>query len=564
MTKPDCLPSKIRWKPLINDIGFIVGALSVLFFTLSGWPLWVPDDARYAEIAREMVVSHDYITPHLNSLEYFEKPALFYWLLSLAIHWGGLHLTTLRAVNGIVGLVGCLATYAIGRGLYSRSVGLLSAFMLGTSLLYFLMVHVINLDLSLSVFLSLSLYAFLWGLQKPLGFTRRFYIGAAFIFSALAVMTKGLIGIVFPCLIVFLWIVILRNVRLLKSCYFVSSFFLFLLVALPWHLLLQHRHPEFFNFYFINQQFLRYATLEANRYQPIWFFIPILLLGFFPWVVFLPQTLYSLWKRIKKSRTHAANELFLIIWAGSIFIFYSFSKSKLIPYILPVMPPLALLTAQYLVERFSAPRSYGLRIGFLVLTSIASTIMVLFILFTLLHWLPDGAGIYFVLASILLCIGCSLANYLHQHQKMREALIAMIFAISVFSLLLLPTVKLFNQRSLLPLTTALKPHLTQNDEVVAYRKYYQDLPFYLERRIVLVDVIDELDFGMEHEDTRGWVLNQYEFLNHWHQSHRVFAFTTIDEYQRLQFEYPNEKIILIKQSGDNVLISNSPWPPHAL
>src|SRR5262249_22217637 len=149
------------------------------FILLGTRPLFIPDEGRYAEIAREMATSGDYITPYLNGIKYFEKPPLFYWLGAAAIKIGGLNLWFIRSINAFLGLLGCLFTYITARKIYDRLTGLLAALILGTSLLYFVMVHMVSMDLTVTIFLTISLYFYLLG---SLAFERIrlfYFLGAA-------------------------------------------------------------------------------------------------------------------------------------------------------------------------------------------------------------------------------------------------------------------------------------------------------------------------------------------------------------------------------------------------
>lgn len=320
--------SKNQW----TDSLLIMLVLGSLFFILLGdRPLFVPDEGRYAEIAREMVTSGDYITPHLNGVKYFEKPPLFYWLGAIAIKIGGASPFAIRCINALLGVFTCLITYLAGRKLHDRKTGLLAAFILGTSTLFFVMSRMISLDLPVTAFITLTLYAFLLANQQPPGSTRRSYLWAASAAAGLAVLTKGLIGIVFPVMIIGLWVICLGQWQRLKPLYLISCSAIFLFITAPWHMLVSHANPEFFYFYFIEQHFLRYTTVEVGHYQPIWFFIPAFILGFFPWVIFLPQAWSHLLIQTWQHRKKYATELFYFIWIASIFLFFSFSKSKLIP-----------------------------------------------------------------------------------------------------------------------------------------------------------------------------------------------------------------------------------------
>ena len=218
-------PSATSWW---LDIFFLLIVLGGLFFILLGSrPLFTPDEGRYAEIAREMVMRSDYVTPYLNGIKYFEKPILFYWLGAAAIKLGGLNLWSVRSINALLGLLGCLLTYVTARKLYDRMTGLLAAMILGTSVLYFVMAHMVSLDLPVTVFLTMSMYSFLLGSQEPRDRVRRFYLWGASTAAALAVLTKGLIGIVFPIMVISVWMAIMHEWRLLKKLYLPSCLFIF-------------------------------------------------------------------------------------------------------------------------------------------------------------------------------------------------------------------------------------------------------------------------------------------------------------------------------------------------
>lgn len=539
------------------DILFLTVTLGALFFIFLGSrPLFVPDEGRYAEIAREMAVSGDYVTPFLNGVKYFEKPVLFYWLGAAAIKIGGVHIWSVRSINGLLGLLGCLLTYFTARKLYNRQTGLLSALILGTSLLYFVMAHMVSLDLPVTLFLAASLYAFLLGTRAKTGWGRRLYFWCAAAAAACAVLTKGLIGIVFPILIVSSWIALFYDWRLLKRIYLPTSLLIFFLIAAPWHILVGWRNPEFFYFYFIEQHFLRYTTMDVGHYQPAWFFIPHLIIGFFPWIVFLPQSIAAALPRAWKQRDAYKTELFFLLWAGLVFLFFSFSKSKLIPYILPVFPPLAILTGHYLTQCFQQKRRPGLQAGFITLFIFSLGIALAFYLVTQ-HETFAHAKWYLNAAALSLLIG-SLAACGYSARHAQKAVHAIVAAAWIFLLLLLAAAPAMDNRTILPFAMILKPILSPQDEVITLNQYYQDLPFYLERRVTIVNWRNELSYGMQHQDTRAWMIDDAAFLKRWQGHRRVFAIMSHDEYENLQKRYPREKFYPLAKSMNNILISNYP------
>lgn len=570
-------PSKGSW--YFDLILLTVGIALAFSLFLGTRPLSVPDEARYAEIPREMLVLHDFVTPHLNGVKYFEKPPLFYWLQAGAIkvfnpliirtehalnkskrsrYLPAISEWTVRLPNAIVALLGCLFVYASGRILFERRAGLLSAIILASSLLYFTLARMVTLDMTLSTCLSGSLLAFLLAANQPPSLSRRWLFYSAYLFAGLAVLTKGLVGIVFPTMIIGFWILFSNQWHLLKQSYLPSGIVLFLLLVLPWHILVQARNPEFFQFYFINQQFLRYSTLIAERYQPNWYFIPIFVAGFLPWICFLPQAILSHfpgnWQQFKEKNSY----IFLLLWIGIIFTFFSFSHSKLIPYILPIFPALALLVGHYLSTYWQ--RSWNIIWGYIAVPLI---------------WLGLGEmGIFCLIndASIKLSQSTRLFLITSYSVFLLASIVASLFAIRkkssmAFTSLAIGSVVSFtivsvsipqlDTRSIKPLVAVLKPLLKPNDKIVAYHNYYQDLPFYLNQRVFTVNVDGELAFGMQHQDTSQWMLKDANFWPAWNSSQRIYMITSKEVYQQIN-KQKKYRIYLLAKTPQNVLLSNYP------
>ncbi len=531
------------------DSLFLLIFLGVIFFLwLGSRPLFVPDEGRYAEIAREMAASGNYITPYLNGIKYFEKPVLFYWLGAFAIKFAGLSLWTLRSINACLALAGCLLTYWVSRHLYDRLTGLLAALILGTSTLFFVMSHMIGLDLPVSIFISASLYFFLLGSKEPC----RSYFWAAAISAALAVLSKGLIGIVFPAIIAGMWICLTSQWKILRQAYLLSSSLIFLVIVTPWHYLVNLYNPEFFHFYFIEQHLLRYTTKDIGHYQPSWFFLPYLMLGLFPWCVFLPQTITRLLPLIWKQRQTYQKELFFLLWAVFIFSFFSFSKSKLIPYILPVFPPLAVLIARYLSTCLRQKQVLGLRLSYSCLLLLSLLLYAAY-----LYFMPHNS--YLSVAACILVFGALIANVLIYWNAIYAYALTIITA-GLFLSCSLASLSSLDSRTILPLAKSLKPLLRAQDEVITYNQYYQDLPFYLQRRVSILNWRNELGFGMAHQDTGAWMIQDKVFWQRFHSEQRVFVLMSISEYQTLRQNRPNEKIYLLAKTPTNVLISNKNKP----
>jgi len=538
-------------------------------------PLSAPDEARYAEIPREMWVYHDFVTPHLNGVKYFEKPPLFYWIQAASIRLfnpavgnsdlpatididnsQSINEWVVRLPNAFIALLGCLLLYSAGRLLFDRQTGLLSAVILATSLLYFTLARMITLDMCLSVCLSASLLAFLVSVKFPPGSQRRYLCYAAYSFSALAVLTKGLVGVVFPAAIVGLCILLTSQWRLLKQSYLTSGILLFLLIVLPWHILVQQRNPEFFQFYFLDQQFLRYATLIAQRYQPNWFFIPILIAGFLPWIVFLLQAIAENFPKTRQQLKEKSTSVFLLLWIGVVFIFFSLSHSKLIPYILPIFPALALLTGHYL-STHAVQRSLGVTGGAIALPClwlIFGILGIIWLLYVPSADLPKPA-IPFLIAGYGVFLLASLgAAFFYVRYRIKTAFSVLVLGSAISFIIFSTSIPRVDTRSIKPLVQVLKPLLQRHDKIVSYAQYYQDFPFYLQHRVMTAEVTNEFSFGMQHQDTRLWMLSADRFWPLWHSQQRVFMITAKAIYQ--SFKEREHAIYLIAATPRDVLLSN--------
>lgn len=553
---------KFWWRDLL----LITGLFILLFgFELGSRAIWSPDEGRYSEIPREMLVSGDFITPHLNGVKYFEKPPLFYWLQAGAIKTFGLNAWALRLTPTLFTLLTCLCAYGAGRRFYDRRTGLWTAAILGSSFLFYVLGRAIILDMAVTALISAALLTFLVGVQTAPGTRRRLYLWGFYILMALATLAKGLIGLLLPGMVIFVWMALYGEWRLLKTLYIPSGLVLFLLVAAPWHILVSQQNPEFPHFYFVQQHFLRYLTMAEKRYQPNWFFIPILLIGLYPWSAFLPQAIRQAlpsW-----SQRHAHKEtVFLLLWAVLIFGFFSLSHSKLVPYILPVFPPLAILIGHYLAS--AEPSARGLRYGLVALgligIALAAAVLALPLILTTgraqiqLQQFPGDDG--YLIAGMLAGAGIAALIALrlrHTGQRVGLVMVASAVFLATFS----HTMQRLDPKwSTKTIAEQLKPQLQDSDVVATYNAYYQDLPVYLERRITIVDWTNELTFGMQHQDTRDWMIDKTRLLDIWNSPRRVYLFANLQGIDVFRAS-AGSRYNVLAENGFIILVTNQPATP---
>lgn len=552
-----------------RDLLLLVLVLTVVYGNeLGSRALWQPDEGRYAEIPREMVQTGDYLTPRLNGVKYFEKPALFYWLQAGAIRAFGLNEWSLRLWTALFALLGCLTVYVAGRRLYSRRAGWLAVGVLAMSPMYDFLGGIITLDMAVSTFLTFALLAFLLGVREPPGPARRLWLWGFYAACALATLTKGLIGMVLPAMVIGAWMLLLNEWRQLRALYLPSGLLLFFAIAAPWHVLVARANPEFAQFYFIHEHFQRYLTTVHQRYEPAWFFIPVLMFGMYPWIAFVGHAIKDAMPRAWSERRLHREAWFLVLWAGLVFLFFSASQSKLIPYILPVLPPLALLLGRYFARAWDHSELLGpRRVFWLVLVlGLGLTFGLLYVR----HHLPAhpraesmmdllGPNLYWMAGALLLA--AVVPFVFSRRRNCRHTIVAML-AVSLLVIVSfdasLPRLNAY--RSVKPLALVLRPLLQPDDEVMAYQTYYQDLPVYLERRITVVDWKGELEFGMQVEDTSGWMIDESAFWKRWQGTRRVYLLTALDNYDKLRTEGRGQ-FHLIAQSGSNVLLTNRTMQP---
>ena len=547
----------------MRDLFFLTVLISLFFgFMLGNRPLAVPDEGRYVEIPREMVATGDYLTPRLNGVKYFEKPVLFYWLEGFSIKLFGLKGFALRLWPALFALTGCLVVYASGVRLFGRRTGLIAATVLATSLLYYALSRAIILDMPVSVLLSVALLCFLLGTHEPLGLRRRLFMWGFYSFAALAVMTKGLIGILIPGMVIGVWIILLGEWRVLKTMYLPSGLLLFLLIAAPWHILVNRANPEFFNFYFIHEHFLRYLTKIHSRYKPAWFFIPVVLLGLFPWSAFLIQAVKHNLPPSWRERHEHRDTLFLLLWAGLVFLFFSASSSKLIPYILPVFPPLSLLIGRYLAEAWDRRDFPGIQAGYAVLLIL--TLGLTIALIALPHYRASldvqKLGKYPYVFAAVLIIGTAVTWFMSKRNNFRWAFLSLTAATVLFLIVVNAAASVADMRSSKSLVSAIKQRLQPGDEVASYDTYYQDLPVYLEQRITVVNWKGELEFGTTVEDTSQWMVDEATFWKRWDGPSTIYMLMKRGTYDALH-AVGHKNLYLIAGTDDNVLAVNKEMTP---
>lgn len=502
------------------------------FLPLNTPHLFDPDEGRYAEIPREMVASGDWVTPRLNAIKYFEKPALQYWATASAYELFGEHAWTARLWSALTAFVGLLVTFWLGRRLYGERAAAFAALVQGSVLLYVGMARITTLDMSLCFALQLAMSALALLAQRDYRSWRApALLGLG---VTLAVLSKGLVGILIPGAVAALYMLLARDWWLPVRARPWWALAILAVLGAPWFIVVSQRNPEFAHFFFIVQHFQRYLSKAGfDRYEPAWFFIPVLLVGFVPWTGLLPR---SLREAVAAVRGGDRPTLLLLIWAAFVFAFFSLSQSKLIPYIVPMMPALALLCGRSL-STLPLDRLAGqLRAVAAIAAGVAAVVVALWVL-------PVGAKLvsqastlsiaWFDAAFWLLAAGGLAGMVLAR----RGHALTAVAATALGSLLFVQSALsgadwLPRIRGVVLLDTQLAPSVRPTTRLYCVNDYVQPLPFYLRRPCTLVGYRGELDFGLQQEPWRG-MANLTQFAADWQRQTDALAVLRPQDYQQL-------------------------------
>ena len=579
---------------------------TLYFFLLGASPLANPDEGRYAEIPREMLARGDWVTPRLNGVFYFEKPPLVYWCTALALQVLGPSEWAARSAPALFALAGVLLTYAAGRCWRDRRTGLFAAAVLGTSLMYSVLARILILDLPLSVLMSATLFCFLFGVRTPPGPRRRAWFYGLYAAAALATLAKGLVGFLVSGAVMFTWLLVFHQWHRLRPFYLPTGAALFLAIAAPWHLLAAQRNAVWAEFYFVREHWLRFTTTMHDRTAPWWYFVPILLAGFFPWTGYLwsavrhalcsatttadtppvttaapaPATahasgvapgttaapaagLVAWWARQRAART--ADAWFLLTWAGFIFLFFSRSQSKLPPYILPIFPALALLVGTWLAHAADHHDARRLRPGLwlwaLGLGGLALAALALAIHPALLAdaELARAARPYTLTLAAVAAVGVAAWPWLRARRAPVAYLIgAQAASLGAVFLVLAAATPVVIHRDTKALATIVAARFQPGDRIYHYRGFFHDFVFYTGQFVGTVAHQDELELEIDAAArASGRFIDEAEFRRQWELPQRLWVVARHSEAEKL-FADPTFHAHRVGATRKHVLLTNRP------
>ena len=497
----------------------------------------------------------DFVVPHFNYIEYLEKPVLAPLVTALGYALFGVSALTARLPSLLSGLAGiALAAFFVRRYLGSKAA-LYAAVILATSAGYFLMTRFAMIDMMLSLLLEAALVCLAIG---HIDDDRRFTLGA-YVCMGLAMLTKGLIGVVLPVLVMLVYLAVSRELRAVKKLRLFTGMAIVAAIFVPWGIAISIREPEFSYVFITLEHLSRYAAGGFGRTKPFWFYIPIFIAFSYPWTFFLPEACL----RVRSEGDPKAKQAlrFLLVWIATIVAFFSLSHSKLPYYLLPVAAPLAMLIGWHLSSGRASSKAV---IAVCVSGAVALAGLDLYLIF----WNKDPRG--FVLTtlmrymSLVLLTGGAASFYLIKQKKphavfwvLAGSVYAFLLSVCLAMLFLTPFLSTEHE------SKWLNRHLQPDDMVAVYASpdRFSDLPFHLKRRVVIVGsdlgtLSYEANDPEESHDLEDWHYDTQQFSRLFNTSERrIFCLLKKNKKEDIK-QLKLDRYWVIKEGYGKTLICN--------
>lgn len=492
----------------------------IMFYNLGSIPLLDPDEPVYAETPKEMYAFQEFISPRIYGEYWYDKPPMYYWLVAVAYKIFGINEFSARFPSALLGVVCVIAVYYFSRRIFdSVSVALPSALVLATSIEYWYLGKAAVTDITLNLFLTLSLLCFI---------TKKYYW--FYLWAGIATLTKGPIGLLFPGAIVFLYLLTTSRWAELKDMKIPAGILIYVFVGVPWYVIMYKIHGNIFIDTFLGFHNITRFTSPEHPEGVLWYYyIPVLILGFFPWTALAMQ---AVWNSLTKGSSERNTLIFLNIWAAFIFIFFTISRTKLISYILPMFPPLAMITGwyfNYLLSNQKRCVSWGLT------TIIVSTLLIAGMVIGLKS-MPDlKFGV--TVASAVLGVMALTACYFVWQKHFRTAFWIKVIAMTIFSLVMMTL--------LLPVAA---PHFASLDIAKQFTAQYDG-----KSQVYIIKFLRP-GFAFYTEVYGQQLLNNAEFKAAVSRAERAYFIVRESEYKSLSDTERQEITVLAKEKDKMLLL----------
>ena len=516
------------------------------FGTLDYRHLIPSDEGRYAEIAREMLVTGDWVTPRYNGYKYFEKPPLQAWATAAAFQMFGIGEWQARLWTALTGFFTILLIGFTGARIYNARAGWLAAAVLASSPMWVISGHFNSLDMGLSAFLVAALCSLLLAQTSQNKHSCRNWMWACWAFMGLATLSKGVIGVAIPAMVFIAYSISTWDWKIWTRLRIFSGSILFLAITAPWFVLVSQRNPGFLEFFFIHEHLQRFTQDAHSRTGPIYYFVPLLLVGILPWFLQIPGAVIEAWR--ERRREFSAGWL-LVCWFVVIFAFFSVSRSKLPGYIIPIFPALALLIGNRLDQLLGHTNSMTLAwklqalgfallgcVGFFFLDAIGKQAR------------PDeiesyAQYAYWVISALLVLI---IFSAFAAWQSARNGIQSIVsFACGFFLCAIIAGTgheTLGRAVSGIDLVERVKASVPAKINFYSVRLLDHTVPFYLGRAMIMVEYPDELEFGVNQEPAL-WMPTLDAFIARWQEDQTAYALMVPEQFDALKAQnFPMQEV----------------------
>ena len=516
----------------------LVISVVVCFVGLGKMALTDPDETFYAQTAKEMFQDKEWITPHIFDQPQFEKPIFYYWLILISYMIFGITEFAARFPSAIFAIFGILGIYYLAKELYDKKTAFISSLIMITSVEYIALGRgcVTDMVLGVTILFCLMFFVLGWNREK-----RKYYYYAS-IMAALAVLTKGPIGLFIPGMILFLYILFAREWNKFKTIPIAKMIFIFSLVSGPWYYVIIKLHGDaFLNEFLGFHNVVRFLEPEHKIGSSPYFYIPIVIAGFFPWSAFLPCAIRDAYKRRTRNIKFKSKELFFLIWFLLIFIFFSISRTKLITYIFPLFPVLAIITGAYIKDKIYSDKvqksflvSFYALIVFCVVASIAGPIV------ALIEYPTSFLGA--AISALVFLLGTIIAFVFLRKKQLFKSICTIMISFVLLTVLVnnlaLPIIG--EEESKRNLSLILKEQIKPNELVGGEDDHRRGIAYYLDKR----DIID---------------IHPYNDLKKYFSGNqKMWGIIQYKHYVQLKGDMPDNVSEPIAQNGKHVLINNKP------
>jgi 4-amino-4-deoxy-L-arabinose transferase-like glycosyltransferase len=487
-----------RLKPFYLPLLFAI-VLLVSFYRLNSVTLFDVDEAVFSQATKEMVLSGNWITPTYDGINRYDKPILFYWLMAASYRIFGINELGARFPSAVAGFALALALFFFVKRVAGERTAFHSALAFTLSIYFFVYSHAAVTDMVLALFITLSLFSFfISSLEWERPKTGKKYMYGFYVFSALAFLTKGLIGIVFPFGIAMIYLFVTEKTRGVKKVFDAGGAVLFVVVSAPWYAAeFAANGKEFLLQFFVKHHFERYMDVISGHRGPVYFYVPVLLVGLLPWIAFLPAGIRNTFRDLRRREGDSNKQqeenrmgLFAFIWFALILLFFSFSTTKLPNYILSAVPAAVILISSGMKKQDAGWRkiSQGIAAVLSLAAGIAFIVAKKYLVqagITDAGWTTGAAAILFGIATL------SLYSYMKKPLHLYVAGLMLVFLL-LLSVRALPAMSNYLQAPLHRFSMYAGEKLGSGERIIAYQANNPSIVFYSGHKVINAGGPEEL------------------------------------------------------------------------